>query len=109
MPKYKVFTNNTNLVKVGSTYAGLPVYGIAKCAPQDTFDYDYGYKLAKARCDAKIANLRLMRAEKKMNMYYELMKKLDDAYKDACDYFENSYQAARDAEREYYHILMPNG
>ena len=68
-PHYRVFTNNTNFVKVGCTYAGKMYYGVAICAPEDTFSYDYGYKLAKARCDYKINTAKMRRSQNKISMY----------------------------------------
>lgn len=68
-PHYRVFTNNTNLVKVGCSYAGKMYYGIAKCAPEDTFDYDFGYRLAKARCDYAICTVKMKCSQEKLDMY----------------------------------------
>ena len=68
-PNYKVFTNNRSLVKVGCSYAGEMYYGVAKCAPDDEFDYDIGYRLAKARCDMAIANAKLARCHMKIDVY----------------------------------------
>lgn len=108
-PNYKVFTykneKGLNVVKVGSTYAGRPVWGYAVCAPEDDYNYDYGYALAKARCDKKIAEQRLNRAQAKMDYYYKLIMSVNRAYNDACDYYENSYQAYKDADREYCSLL----
>lgn len=41
--------------------------GVAKCAPNDEFDLEYGKRLAAARCVAKIANKRVNRAVGKVN------------------------------------------
>lgn len=45
-----------------SHYAGKPVRGVAVCSPSDTFDLETGKKLAKLRCDVKVAALRAKRA-----------------------------------------------
>lgn len=42
-----------------SSYAGRPVKGVAKCAPNDEFSMEYGRRLAQARCDVKIAGKRM--------------------------------------------------
>ncbi len=79
MPNYKVFTytnkDGLKVVKVGSTYAGKPVWGYAACAPGDTYDYELGYKIAKARCDVKVAKLR----EKRATAQYDLITEEIDA------------------------------
>ena len=110
MPNYKVFTytneKGLNVVKVGSTYAGKPVWGYATCAPEDNYDYDYGYRLAKARCDKKIAEKRLKASTEKMNMYYAYKMTIDSDYENACDYFTNSFKAKDLAEKNYLSILM---
>ena len=54
-----------NKVICVSTYAGKVVRGVAKCAPNDTYDQAFGEKLAKARCDFKIAKARYARARAK--------------------------------------------
>lgn len=61
---YKYVINEEKRVVVAlSTFAGKVVRGVARCAPNDTFNVEVGKKLAEARCSAKIAHLRLKRAE----------------------------------------------
>ncbi len=62
MARYKLFTNGIDRVIVISTYAGKAIKGIAKCDPKDRFDPYMGEKLARARCDLKIARKRHERA-----------------------------------------------
>ena len=63
--KYKYYRANNKIICV-STFAGKPVRGVAVCSPNDEFDYDKGAKLARLRCDAKIATKRFNRADKKL-------------------------------------------
>lgn len=91
MPNYKVYTDNATFVKVGSTYAGRKVYGIAKCAPDDEFDYNFGYRLAKARCDMKVAEKRYKRAKAKFALASKLMKQAEDLYDDTSCYLADSW------------------
>ena len=58
MAKYYAYTDGKKMVKVGCRHRGEMFYGVAKCDDADTFDYDTGYRLAKARCDYKIAQVR---------------------------------------------------
>lgn len=68
-PHYRVFTNNHDFVKVGCSYAGKMYYGVAKCAPEDTFNLVFGYRLAKARCDYAICTAKLRRSHDKLDLY----------------------------------------
>lgn len=93
MPNYKVYTDNKTFVKVGSTYAGKKVWGIAKLNPEtDTFDYDYGYRLAKARCDVKVAKKRYARALKKFAYVRQLMKEAEAIFDDSSSYLVSSWK-----------------
>lgn len=102
MPNYKVyvFMDEKGIVnvKVGSTYAGVPVWGIAKCAPEDTFDYKFGYDLAKARCDIKIAKKRYKRASQQVEDINQLVEEVKAYQTDKNEYL-------RTAEKEYYEAL----
>lgn len=69
IPRYVAFSNYTNLVKVGCSYAGKMYYGIAKCAPEDEFNFEFGYRLAKARCDYAICTAKMKRSQEKLDMY----------------------------------------
>ena len=68
--KYKfAFFNDVNgkqTVSARSTYAGKTVKGYAKCDPRDEFDVEKGKELAAARCNARIAEKRFKRAQKKV-------------------------------------------
>lgn len=61
-------------------YAGKTVKGVSKRHPDDEFDLEGGKKLARARCDAKVALKRLKRAQLKQS---EALSKLNNARKDA--------------------------
>lgn len=58
---YQFFVVGKKVICV-SSYAGKPVRGVAKCAPDDEFDEDFGRRLAQTRCDFKVAQKRLHRA-----------------------------------------------
>lgn len=88
--RYHTYTNNKNLVVVTSTYAGKVVRGVAKCSPNDEFNLEDGEKLAKARCDCKVAALRCKRAKieckkvmDKMNELEIRLHKMEKYYEDA--------------------------
>ena len=58
---YQFFVVGKKVICV-SSYAGKPVRGVAKCAPDDEFDEDFGRRLAQTRCDFKVAQKRFHRA-----------------------------------------------
>lgn len=66
-PTFEFHTDGHSKVIAVSSFAGQTVRGVAKCAPNDEFDLEYGKRLAAARCVAKIANKRMNRAEDKVN------------------------------------------
>jgi hypothetical protein len=70
------YIETPNKVIALSTYAGKTVRGVAKCHPNDTFDVEFGRKLAAARCNEKIARKRYERA---FSQYGERLRKWSDA------------------------------
>ena len=60
--KYKIDENKRTIVAM-STFAGKIVAGVARCAPGDIFDIEAGKSIAAARCNLKIAEKRMKRAE----------------------------------------------
>lgn len=58
---YQFFVVGKKVICV-SSYAGKPVRGVVKCAPDDEFDEDFGRRLAQTRCDFKVAQKRFHRA-----------------------------------------------
>lgn len=88
---YKM-SNGAVKTVAASTYAGKPVYGVAKCSPEDKYDENIGRGLAAARCNAKVAKLRKKAAYKKLvaaRRAYEAAKKefynMHDYWVDASD------------------------
>lgn len=89
MDNYRFYTSNNKVIAV-STFAGRPVRGIAKCNPEDTFSLEDGKALAMARCNEKIAEKRLHRAQRKFaealsaqieakRLYDKMKKYLEDS------------------------------
>ena len=70
-PTFEFHTDGHSKVIAVSSFAGQTVRGVAKCAPNDEFDLEYGKRLAAARCAVKIASKRMNRAECKINMAFE--------------------------------------
>lgn len=106
--RYKIYVDDVekpNRVFVISSYAGKPVRGKAKCSPTDKFDLEVGKKLALMRCDLKVAELRLKRANEK---FAEANQKLTEAemyYDRMADYFTDSEEAFFNLKDEYESYL----
>lgn len=97
MQKFIVDKENRTVTCL-SSFAGVPVRGIAKCNPEDEFDETYGAEIAKARCDLKIAEKRRVRSAKK---YYEALV----AANEADERLRRMKAYMRDAEEEYFSML----
>jgi hypothetical protein len=86
-------------------YAGRTIKGIAKCAPEDTFDIEFGVKLAVARAETKVARAKARNAATK---YLEAAKAADAAqkrydamakyYMDAVDQFDQAMEVLNTLE-----------
>lgn len=81
-----------------STYAGRTVKGVAKCHPNDTFDVEFGKKLAAARCNEKIAYKRLTRALNKFGEAVDESVAADEKMKRMRDYVLDAGAAHEEAQ-----------
>lgn len=92
-----------------SSYAGKTVKGVAKCHPNDEWDWEKGKALAIARCNEKIALKRANRATAKLNeARLELAEQLAAAMDhviDMTNYFLDATADAADAGRYVEEIL----
>lgn len=61
MSRYNYYFTGDTIICV-SHYAGKSIRGVAKCAPADEYDEEFGKKLARLRCDVKVAEQRYKRA-----------------------------------------------
>ncbi len=108
LDKYIYETDGKNYVIANQTYCGNPVKGKAICGAEDTFDFEYGKRLAAARCNEKIAEKRFGRASKQ---YHDLLNFVDEVvaplisekrryYEDSCDALVEAKQELDKTERE---------
>ena len=94
MDRYRFYTSDNKVIAV-STYAGKNVRGMAKCdSSEDTFSLEYGKELAMARCNEKISEKRLHRAQKR---FAEAV----DNYIEAKRFYEKMKSYLEDSEVEY--------
>ena len=76
---YKTYVDEKNRKVIAvCRYAGRKIKAAATCAPEDTFDIETGTKLAIARCEWKVAKIKLQNASSK---YLEAAKAADKAQK----------------------------
>ena len=92
-PTYRVFTNNTSIVKVGCSYAGRMYYGIATCNPEDEFDFNFGYELAKLRCDRIICSEKVKRSQDKLDSYTRYYNYFKSCMEDEAKYLDSQKDA----------------
>ena len=95
---YKIYVDEKNKTVIAvCRYAGRNIRAIAKCSPEDTFDIDFGTKLAKARCEVKVAKMKIKNASaaylKASVAADEAQRKYDKMkqyYMDSVDQFDNA-------------------
>ena len=96
--RYKTFTDDNDTVVVVSSYAGKPVRGIAKCYITDDFDYETGVKLAKARCDNKVAKKRYKNAMSRYEEAKEMFQMAQEYLLEMREYAASSEKRMYEAE-----------
>lgn len=104
LEKYRFYTNGNKVVAV-STYAGKTVRGVAKCAPEDTFDLEKGKEIAAARCAVRIAQKRYARADQKAADAYTALENAKDFSACMDDYLYTAGQELMDTQDHLASIL----
>ena len=104
MKKYKFFTGKNKVIAV-STYEGKPVRGVAKCSPEDTFDMNKGRELAAARCNEKIAEKRMRRADREYAKAKQAYAEAENRVNKMNDYYRDSRVALSTAHHRVFEIL----
>ena len=83
-----------NKVVCVSRFAGKAVRGIAKCDTScDKFNVESGKELSQARCDVKVAEKRVKRANQKVAEAFK-------AYEQAKKYLDKMHEYSNDANAE---------
>lgn len=108
MDSYR-FYNSKNKVFAVSTYAGRPVRGVAKCNPDDTFSLEDGKMLAMARCNEKIAEKRLRRANRKFAEALDAQIEAERLYDKMKRYLEDSEVEYVNAQKNVEDVLAKIG
>lgn len=97
--RYSYFFTPNKVICV-SSYAGRKVRGVAICSPDDQFDPEIGMKLARARCDVKIARKRYERAGQKFDEALVQSHAVDALCRRMADYYNDSFRAYNDATQD---------
>lgn len=88
-----------------STYAGKTVRGVAKCHDSDTFSLDKGKMLAAARCNLKIAEKRLHRADTKCSIANRQVGEAKEYQTRMRKYYDDSKDDLKAAEKELKKLI----
>ena len=92
-------------ISAGARFAGNWVWAHAARHPDDEYDEDFGKKLAAARCNQKIANLRYRRAEKNYQEKLRVLREVENEFAEACEYLSNSYILRKRAIMRVFDLL----
>lgn len=88
-----------------TTYAGRAVRGVAVCADGDEFDFEYGKRLAAARCNYKVALKRRNRAMGKVEMAIQDFEDADRILNKYRQYFYDASNAVIEAGNELDQVV----
>ena len=99
------FIHLGDIVIAITTYAGKTVKGYAKCHSDDTFNAEFGERLAMARCTKKVAKKRAARANKKFKEAMDTLAKAQAHANKMASYMSDSNKAVVDADEELNRLL----
>lgn len=99
--KFNIYIDEKNKSVIAvCRYAGRNIRAVAKCAPEDTFDIEFGTKLAIARCEVKVAKAKIqnasvayMKASIAADEAQRRYDKMKNYYMDAVDQFDEAIAA----------------
>ena len=103
---YKTYVDEKNRKVIAvCRYAGRNVRAVATCSPEDTFNKAYGMALAIARCEFKVAKIKLQNATER---YMVAAKEADNAakrYDKMKDYYMDSVDQLEEAGKTIQNVL----
>ena len=104
LEKYRYYIAGNKVIAL-STYGGKRVRGVAICHPEDNFDIEVGKKLAAARCNAKVAEKRMIRAGHKLLEAKDILVEATHHANKMTDYYQDSFEAYKKAQADVQHIM----
>ena len=110
MARYTFYDTPDKVICV-STFAKRKVRGVAKCSPEDKFNFKIGRKLAQLRCDKKVAEKRWKKAKDRLEDSMNKLANAEKEYEEANEYWVNScknYDRAIDNLEEFEKLLGKN-
>ena len=104
--KYSYYLDvDSRAVSAVSTFAGIPVIGVAKCKPDEKFSIELGKALAAARCNKKIAIKRERYARKRLKEATKAFYEAYEHYVEMMDYVADAYTRNKDASKRLEEVL----
>lgn len=103
---FSFYTNNKNLVVAETVSNGKQYKGVARCAPDDDFELEFGKKLAAARCELKIHKDRAKEHLTEANARQETARFFRREADRQMDLFEREQNKVEELERKiqiFYH------
>ena len=98
--KFNIYIIKNKSVIAVCRYAGRNIRAVAKCAPEDKFDAEFGTKLAIARCKIKVAKAKIqnasvayMKASVAADEAQRQYDKMKDYYMDSVDQLDEAIAA----------------
>ena len=76
---YTEKNSGRQVVKATTLFAGKPINAFAKCDPADTFDKEFGEKVAEKRLDIKITKKNAASCRRRARVYAGLITELEAA------------------------------
>ena len=97
MGRYKFDYSEDKKIICISTFAKQEVRGVAKCSPEDSFNFKIGSMLAQLRCDAKVSKKRLAKARKRYDEAVKRWRQINDELTQASHYLTDSANQYKEA------------
>lgn len=110
MGRYKFDYSETNKIICTFTFAKQEVKGIAKCSPEDGFNFKIVSMLAQLRCDDKVSKKRLVKARKRYDEAVKCWRQVNDELTQASHYLIDSANQYKEAttDLEVFEKLLKN-
>ncbi len=97
--KYYINLSKGEVVAV-CRYAGKNIRSVAKCHPDDNFDPEKGKKIARAKCEVKVGQIKMKNATYKFREAAKAADEADKRYDEMKQYYIDSVDFLEDAVAE---------
>lgn len=100
-----IYFDNKNTIIAVSNYKGKTIKGVAKCSPEDNFNYAKGVELAVARLRLKKAKLKAKLAVEEINKLKTKNDILRNKIAKASDFYADAIDELQSLDSELNNIL----